>query len=142
MTFLLHLQISANNDVRLSYNELHSKSVRAAQNIRKLNFLKGDVVAIVSKNNHELLPLLVALLSLDYPINPLDPTFSEEIFLHMLGITKPKLVFCDLESYHAVRKYLRQLNNGAKIYTFCGQIDESLAVNAFFIETGREAEFT
>lgn len=138
---LISFQISVNNGVRLSYDELYTQSVRAAQNLKNSNFKKGDVVAIVSKNNHELLPILVALLSLDYPINPLDPLFTEEFFLHIFSITKPKLVFCDLESSRAVRKYLQQLNNDAKIYTFCGQIDDSLAVSDLFTETGEEVEF-
>lgn len=115
--------------------------VRAAQNIRNLNFEKGDVFAVVSKNNHELVPLFVALLCLDHPFNPIDPSSSEEAFMRMFSITKPKLVFCDVESYEMVRRYLRKLKNDAKIYTFCGQCEDSVAVNELFRQTNREAEF-
>lgn len=135
------IQISANNYVRLSYGELHSKAVRAAQNIKKLNLMKGDVVAVIAKNNHDLIPILVALLSLNYPINTLNPTFTEEVFMHMLDITKPKLIFCEVESYETVRRYLRQLKNEAKIYTFCGRIGDAFAVDDLFCETGEETEF-
>lgn len=115
--------------------------MRAAQNIRSLNFEKGDVFAVVSKNNHELVPLFVALLCLEHPFNPVDPSSTEEAFMHMFSITKPKLVFCDIESYEMVRRYLRKLNAEAKIYTFCGQYDDSIAVNELFRPTNKEAEF-
>lgn len=103
--------------------------------------MRGDVVAVIAKNNHDLIPILVALLSLDYPINTFDPSFTGEIFVHVLSSTKPKLVFCEVESYETLRRYLRQLNNEARIYTFCGQIGDSFAVADLFIETGVETEF-
>lgn len=112
----------------MTYNDLYNNAVCAAQNIRRLNFKKGDVFAVVSKNNPEVISLLVALLSLVHPINTLDPSLTEEIFVHILGITNPKLIFCELESFGMVRG---NLNNHAKIYTFCGQRDDSTAVSSF-----------
>lgn len=115
--------------------------MRAAQNIQKLNFKKGDIVAIVAKNFLELTPITVALLSIGLAYNALDPSFTETELTHMLTITKPKLVFSDLQSYDAIAKSLGNVNNEAPIYTFEGQIGKSVPVEKLFAETGREAEF-
>lgn len=117
------------------------RSVRAAQNIQKLNFKKGDIFAIVSKNNHELTPIAVALFSIGHAYVALDPSFTETEITHMFNITKPKLIFSDLSSYDAIQKSLRNSSNDAPTYTFEGQIGDSLPVGKLFAETGREDEF-
>lgn len=96
---------------------------------------------MIAKNNHELAPIVIALLSTGYPFNTLDPAFTETEMMHMLNLTKPKLVFTELESYEAVKLSLRKLKNDAKIYTFCGQVGDSIDVKNLFIETGKESEF-
>lgn len=96
---------------------------------------------MIAKNNHELAPIAIALLSTGHPFNTLDPVFTETEMTHMLSFTKPKLVFTELDSYEAVKMSLRKSNNHAKIYTFCGQVNDSLAVESLFAETGEESEF-
>lgn len=83
----------------------------------------------------------MALLSTGHAFNTLDPAFKEAEITYMLGITKPKLIFSDLESYETVQHSLQKLNNDAEIFTFCGQIGDSRAVDGLFAETGRESEF-
>lgn len=125
----------------MTYDELYTKSVRAAQNIDKLNYKRGDIFAVISNNNHELAPIVTALLSTGHPFNTLDPLFTETEMTHMLGLTKPKLVFSEVQSYAAVKKSLRNLNNDAKILTFGGKIGDSFAVEDLFVKTGIESEF-
>lgn len=83
----------------------------------------------------------MALLSTGHPFNTLDPVFTETEMTHMLSLTRPKLVFTELNSYEAVKQSLRKLKNDTQIFTFCGQVGESLAVNDLFVETGMESEF-
>lgn len=110
--------------------------MRAAQNIQKMNFRKSDVFAVISKNNHDLVPIVVALLSTGHPLNALDPSFSSTEITHMLGLTKPKLIFTEICSYEAVKISLHHLGNDANIFTFDGQ-----NVADLFTETGQEADF-
>lgn len=117
------------------------KSIRAAQHIQKLDYKEGDIFAIMSKNHHDLAPIVIALLLLGYPFQTLDPSFTEVDTIHLLARTKPIIVFSDLESYEVVEKSLRSLENDAKIYTFDAQIGNSHLVEDLFAETGREAEF-
>lgn len=115
--------------------------MRAAQNIQKLNYKKGDIFAVISKNNHDLAPIVMALLSTGHPFNTLDPLFTETEMMHMLSLTKPKLIFTELESYAAVKQSLLKLNNDAKVYTFGGRVGGTHAVEDLFAETGTESKF-
>lgn len=134
-------QISANNDVKYTYEEIYAKTVRAAQHIQKMDYNEGDIFAIMARNYQDLAPIVFALISLGYPFQSLDPTFSETEVTHLFALTKPTLVFGDHESYKVIEKSLRNLNNDAKIYTFGGRIGESCPVEDLFVATGREAEY-
>lgn len=62
--------------------------------------------------------------------------------MHMLSITKPKLVFCDVDLYDLVRECLNELENEAiAIFTFGGQNDESIPVETLFEERSEEDTF-
>lgn len=50
-----------------------------------------------TKNNHELAPIVLAALVSGNPMNGLDPTLAEAEIAHLLGVTKPKAVFCDMD---------------------------------------------
>lgn len=71
----------------------------------------------------------------------MEPSSTESELIYMFEMTSPKLVFSDLESYTLVEKCLRKLKNDAKIYTFCGQVEDSLNVDDLFAETGMEVKF-
>lgn len=75
-------------------------------------------------------------------MNALDTAFSKTEILHMLRITKPKLVFCNVGLCESVRRCLTELQNDASIYTFGGSDGKSTAVEDLFVETGNEFEFT
>lgn len=95
----------------------------------------------MARNSHHLAPIVFAAFCLGCPINPLDTTFSKTEFVHMLKITKPKLVFCDVKLLELVEICLQDLQNNAKIYTFGGTSGRSVAVEDLFAETQNEAEY-
>lgn len=71
-------------------------------------------------------------------MNALEPLYGEVELLHMLNITKPNLVFCDLDKYEMVKDCLIQLDNNAAIYTFGGCKEDSEDVETLFKETNEE----
>lgn len=127
--------------MQCTHEEIYTKTVRAAQNIQKLEHKDGDIFAIMSNNNHNLAPIAFALFSLGYPFQTLDPSFTEAETAHLFSLTMPTVVFSDVKSYNVVEKSLRSLKNDAKIYTFGEQIGQSQMVEDLFSETGREEEF-
>lgn len=117
------------------------QTIRAAQNLQKYGYEKGDVFGIVSKNHHQLAPIVFASLCTGNPINTLDVSFTENEMSHMLNTTKPKVVFCDYDVIDIVKKSLKNVNNDAKIFTFCKTIGGYTPVSDLFAETSREEEF-
>lgn len=118
-----------------------SKTVRAAQNIRKLGYKQREIIGIVAGNHQDLAPIVYATLCLGCPINSLGPTLSKGEIIHMLKMTKPTLMFCAVETYDLVSDCLLELGNGATIFTFGGQTNNSEAVDDLFAESGSEDDF-
>lgn len=135
------IQISDDNGVQLTYGQLYLQTIRAAQNLQKLGLKKGDVVNVVSKNNHELAPIALAIVACGFVMSTMDPSFNEADMVHMMRITQPKLVFADLDAYPAAAAALKELNNGAQIYTFCGAVSDSVMVSTLLLNTGIEDEY-
>lgn len=135
------LQIDANTNVEMTYGDIFIKTIRAAQNIQKLNYKKGDVFALFSETNHHFMPIIVALLCLDYPVNPLPPSIAELEVMHFLNTSKPKVIFSDMQLYGTIKKCLKKSKIDAKIFTFGGGNEYSTDVEDLFAPTGREDEF-
>lgn len=134
-------QISHNNGIQLTNGEIRIKTIRAAQNITKLGLIPDDVIGIAATNNEYLAPIVFASMAIGCPVNPLDPTFGTAEMTHMFGITKPKLIFCDVENLSAVRACTKELKINPMIVTFGQKTEYSLPVNDLFIETRNEDDF-
>lgn len=121
---------------------MYLKTVRAAQNIQKLGCRKGDIFPLIAYNNHDVAPICMALLCIGNPYYAMHPDIDEIDFLEILQKAKSKIIFCEMESYAMVKRCAKRLRIDAKIYTFCGQIDDSLAVEDLFTKIGNEEDFT
>lgn len=115
--------------------------IRAAQNILKLGFKEDDVFAVIARNSEHLAPIVFASMSIGCPVNALDPSFGKAEIVHMFRITKPKVVFCDVDKLPAVRESLKELKWNVMIFTFNGKTEDSRSVNELLVGTGCESEF-
>lgn len=87
-------------------------------------------------------PIVFASLCIGCPINFLDPGFSKTEIMYMFGITKPKLVFCDVDVCSLVKICLTELQSDSTlIYTLGGPSKHSNAVEDLFAETQNDTEF-
>lgn len=118
------------------------KTVRAAQNLKKLGHQSNNVFVFMAKNTDYLAPIIFASFCLGCPVNVLDSSFKKAEIIHMLQITEPRLMFCDIEVYSLVSECLKELENDAQIFTFGEQCGNSIAVETLFVETGVESAFT
>lgn len=136
------VQISDDIGKRFTFDEIRIKTVRAAQNLQKNDrYQPKDVFAIMAKNSEHVAPVVIASFCLGCPVNTMDASFGKTETLHMFNITKPRVVFCDVEIYKLVSECLNELRNDAKVYTFGGQAGDSEAVENLFCETGIENDF-
>lgn len=127
--------------MQLTFSDIHTKTVRAAQNLQKRGYKSGQVFGLVARNSHDVAPIVFASVSIGCPVNTLDPSFGKTELNHMLNNTKPALIFCDVESYEVVKECLTDLGNDAKILTFGGSKGQSEPIEDLFSETHEEDNF-
>lgn len=74
---LLHdIQISENNGIQMTNEEIRLMTIRAAQNITKLGSQKDAIIGIVANNHQHLAPIVFVAISIGCPINVLHHTFG------------------------------------------------------------------
>ena len=125
----------------MCFDEIRSRSIRAAQNLRARGYTKNQVVGFIAGNSHHVAPIVFASLYLGCPVNTLDPSFGKNDIKHMLNTTKPSVMFCDVKIYDLLKECLDDLENDAEVFTFDGQIGESKPVENLFMENGDETDF-
>lgn len=123
---------------QMTYDEIRIKTIRAAQNLRYRGFESREVYTFIVGNIDDLAPILFATFCNGCSVNGLDPSFKKIEFVHMLGLIKPSLVFCDIKVYDLVKDCLKELKNSAKFFTFGGCKDDSEDVEVLFNETKNE----
>lgn len=109
-------QISHDNGLKITCNEMRKKSIQVAEGLRKIGCIQGDVVAIISRNNHDIAPVLFGCLTLGAAVNCLDPTFELDDLVHMLSKTKPKIVFYEAFNYVTVNDAITKLGLESTLY--------------------------
>lgn len=95
----------------------------------------------MADNSEYLSSIVFATFCLGCPINSLSTFVGKQDVMRMYGITKPSIVFCDVNVYDLIEECLNELNNKAKIYTFNGTKGDSEAVEHLLQATGTEDDF-
>lgn len=135
------LQVNDNNYFSLTAEDIRLKSIRTAQNLQKLGCKTNDVIGIVARNTHHLTPIILAAFYLGCPLSILEPHCKETDIVQRFGLTNPNIVFCDLNMFETVKASLNKLKKNCNIFTFEGQHDSSIGVEALFIDTFVEESF-
>lgn len=125
----------------MTFDDIRIKTIRAAQNLQALGYKPKDVFMVIARNSHHLAPVAFASLAINCPFNALDPSFGKTEVIHMMKITRPVLVFCDVGCYDLVDECLKELSFEAKIFTFGGSVGRSEPVENLFKETCKENQF-
>lgn len=134
-------QISDDTGIRLTFEELRIKTIRAAQNLQKLGYKPKQVIGFMAANSAVLAPLVFGSFCAGCPINPLATSVGKEDIIRMLKKVQPSLMICDIEKYNLIKECLVELGSEAKIFTFGGKKDDSEPVESLFEKTGNEASF-
>lgn len=102
------VQSCYDDGVDLNAGEMAKFGSKIASNLTKEGFKSGDVIGLVAKNTTYVAPAVLGCFLMGCPISTLDPTFNSSQVAHIYEKTKPKLVFCDRDSYETVFEALRQ----------------------------------
>lgn len=125
----------------MSFDDIKIATIRVAQNLQTIGCKPKDVFMIIGKNSHQVAPITFASIAIGCPINALDLSFRKTEVIHMMKITQPKIVFCDVAYYELVDVCLRELGNNASIFCFGGIVGRSKSVDSLFKETHKESLF-
>lgn len=141
MIFQYLSKISDDSGVRLTFNDIRERTIRAASNLQARGYKAKQVFTLMAKNSEHLAPIVLASFCIGCPINVMDTTFGKNEIKHMLNITKPNLVLCDADIHDKLRESLQDLGNEAKIITFNGKVGSSEQVEDLLVTTGTESTF-
>ncbi|XP_063707007.1 probable 4-coumarate--CoA ligase 1 [Culicoides brevitarsis] len=108
-------QISDNNGVTFTCKEIRERSIRIAENLKLRGYKFGDMMAIISRNNHDVSAVVFGCHILGAPLNCLDPTFGEADLYGMLNLTRPKVVFCETFNLETVKNALKSASLNSEI---------------------------
>lgn len=125
----------------MTFDDIRERTIRTALNLQKRGYEAGQVFGIMAKNSHNVAPVIFAAYCLGCPYNSLATSFVKEEMKHMLNITKPSLIFCDVEAYEKMVESLAECEIEAKIITMNGKIDGCEQIEELFVETGLESMF-
>lgn len=125
----------------MTFDEIKTKTIRAAQNLEAMGYKKGQVFGLVAGNSHNVAPITIASIAIGCVVNPLAPCFGKTELIHMFKVTKPVLLFCDIDCYGLINECLDELKKDVRIFTFGGSFGRSKPVEDLFKETQKEHLF-
>ncbi|XP_058450094.1 probable 4-coumarate--CoA ligase 3 [Malaya genurostris] len=136
------IQIDGDTGRTMTCKETLLRAIRAVQNLMSQGYKKGDVVAMACANSENIAPMFVALVTIGMPLNALAPNYCLDDMAHMLGITQPSLVFCDVDNYETVKKAVNlSVHQKPEIFVFESNSVDMKNADDFFKETGKENTF-
>lgn len=125
----------------MSYDEIRIKTIRAAQNLQQRGYQPKQVFGFLGENSHHVAPIVFASICIGCPVSCLDPSYDKKKLTHLLKITQPVVMFCDIEAYALLKECLTELGNAAKVFTFGGRSEDSEPIENLFEETQCEESF-
>lgn len=125
----------------MTFDDIKIKTIRAAQNLQALGFVRDQVFGILARNSHDLAPIVFASIAIGCPVQTLDPSFGRTELVHILKLTEPVLMFCDIDCYELLNQCLIELGIAAKLYTIGGTKGRSELVESLFKVTHKEDQF-
>lgn len=80
----------------MTFDELRTKTIRAAQNLQARGYKPKQLFGIVATNSDHVAPIVIASLAMGCPINALDVSYRDVDLIEMFKITEPVVIFCDI----------------------------------------------
>ncbi|XP_043066607.1 luciferin 4-monooxygenase [Drosophila bipectinata] len=123
---------------QLTGGQLLEQSRRLAHSFQRLKLQRGDVVGISARNTTYLTEVVIAALLNGTPINPLHPEFDSETTAYMYEVTKPKVIFCDLDNYETLKAVKSSLKFETELILLTGTIPGVRNVQDLLADDGTE----
>ncbi|XP_012222074.1 luciferin 4-monooxygenase-like [Linepithema humile] len=131
-------QVEAVTGTETTFAEMTEKSVKCALWLREQGVQPGDVIGICTHNHLESYVPLLAALYVGAISNPWDNELSPTTARYFLSLTKPKIVFVNIESVKCLAQVIKEdkLNTGLVVF---GELAEFESASLTSILRSRDA---
>ncbi|XP_072934261.1 luciferin 4-monooxygenase-like isoform X2 [Epargyreus clarus] len=111
-------QIDAATGQEESNASVLNRSIRLARCFRKFGLKPGDVLSLAGRNHLDLhIPYYAALLN-GLPVSAVDPSFKYSEIKTLFALSRPRVAFCQKETYVDQAKAIKSLGLDTKLLTF------------------------
>ncbi|CAK1548812.1 unnamed protein product [Leptosia nina] len=101
--------INGATDETLTYASMAQEAINLAVSLKHLNVRKGDVIAICSENRREFWSTVIGIFCTGAVVTAINTTYSKDEMKHVLGISKPKYIFCSPSTYKQHSKSFKSI---------------------------------
>ncbi|XP_063835544.1 uncharacterized protein LOC135084734 [Ostrinia nubilalis] len=130
--------IDGTNHELYKYGQIAQEATNLAVSLYKLGVRKGETVAIISENRREFFSALIGSSCTGAVITTINLWYTKGEMNHILGISKPKYVFCSPQAFKTHEKTLRLNKNIQKIILFgADRFNDTLLFNDLCINDGK-----
>ncbi|KAK4884443.1 hypothetical protein RN001_000714 [Aquatica leii] len=105
----------AETGLKISYKQLLEGTCRLAQSFINNGYCANTVISICSENNIYYMYPAIAALYIGLIVAPVNPNYTERELLHVLNISKPKLMFCSKTTLSKILQIKKKLSFLQKI---------------------------
>ncbi|CAH2056390.1 unnamed protein product, partial [Iphiclides podalirius] len=102
--------INGLTDEKLTYGDMAQEAMNLAVSLVKLGIRKGDVIAICTENRREFWSTVIGVSCAGAVVTTINMIYTEDELKHVMGISRPKLVFCSPLAYKSQAKNFRGLS--------------------------------
>ncbi|XP_065369147.1 uncharacterized protein LOC135961568 [Calliphora vicina] len=116
------IQINDATNEQMTAQEFLDHVTCLSKNLLKMGIRTGDVVGMYANNATHTATVMVAAYLCGAPVNALYPGFDKDNVQLIYDVTKPKIIFCDVENYEITVKVCQDLNLSAPKFLMNGEI--------------------
>ncbi|KNC21035.1 hypothetical protein FF38_02010 [Lucilia cuprina] len=118
---VIFLELSKHPQKLIQINDSTNEEITAQQFLDHVMAL-SDVVGMYANNATHTATVMVAAYFCGTPVNALYPGFDKDSAQLFYKVTRPKIIFCDVENYEIAVKVNQDLQLNAPIYTMNGEV--------------------
>lgn len=116
------IQVFDDTGFELTSKELYSRSIKIFKFLKNSGLTEGDIAGFLSVLSENLYAAVIACLTLGLPVNPLSHLMQVTDLVDMWSITKPKVIFCDVNLLKMAQEAVEKMKIECKIITMTERV--------------------
>lgn len=134
------LQICADDDTKLTCEDLKIYMIRVAQNLMKFGIKSNDIIGMIIKHSHTATCLINGMILIGAIINPVDEELDEKDIEAIYLKTQPKIIICDESAILKLKRALQNVDFSYQIFSTSDN-SEHFKVSNLLKPTNEEENF-